>query len=98
MRRSLGRIYPELFSTVLTPKTNELIVTSHRFSGGKEAAKSFFELGLGTVFARFREYESPNYPITVYYGFKQSENDTDGEKGDNGKFAVASTGWETMLE
>jgi putative DNA methylase len=98
LRRSLGRIYPELFSTVLTPKTNELIVTSHRFSGGKEAAKSFFELGLGTAFVRFREYESPSYPITVYYGFKQSENDTDGEEEENGKFAVASTGWETMLE
>jgi len=30
-----------------------------------------------------------DYPITVYYAFKQSESDDEGE---------ASTGWETLLD
>ena len=38
-----------------------------------------------------RHRAHPDYPVTVYYAFKQSETDkVDG--------AVASTGWETMLE
>ena len=35
LRRSLGDIYPELFGTLLTPKTDELIATPYRFDGDK---------------------------------------------------------------
>lgn len=38
----------------------------------------------------------PSVPLTVYYAFKQSENDAS-EDG-TGKTSNASTGWETMLE
>jgi putative DNA methylase len=41
------------------------------------------------VFARARESASDDFPITVYYAFKQQELESDG---------VASTGWATMLE
>ena len=89
LRRSLGMIYPDLFSTVLVPKTQELVATPYRFDGNRDAAKSFFEKGLQLVFSRMRKTTHPDYPITVYYAFKQTEA---GEKGD------VSTGWETMLE
>ena len=89
LRRSLGDIYPNLFSTLLVPKAQELVATPYRFGGDRDAARSFFERGLQDAFAQIRRVAHSNYPITVYYAFKQTESV---EKGD------ASTGWETMLE
>src|SRR5260370_24854272 len=51
-----------------------------------------------------RAIQHLDFPLTVYYAFKQAENELDGESqedsNDNGKKNVvtASTGWETMLE
>lgn len=95
LRRSLSNVYPNLFSTLLTPKAQELIATPHRFGGSKDQARRFFEEGLGKAFANMRVEAGPDYPVTIYYAFKQAESDgDDGKKGVN---AIASTGWETML-
>jgi putative DNA methylase len=88
LRRLLGDIYPNLFSTLLTPKANELIADSIR-AGGEEKAKSFFEQGMIQVFSHFYRVANPDYPLTVYYAYKQQE-----EKGGGRE---ASTGWETIL-
>jgi putative DNA methylase len=88
LRRGLASVYPSLFSTLLTPKVQELIASPFRFGGSREAAKQFFEKGLGLVFER-AAIASADYPVTIYYSFKQSEDDGNG--------ATASTGWETML-
>ena len=40
--------------------------------------EQFFEEGFREVFARARESALPDFPITVYYAFKQSESDDDG--------------------
>jgi putative DNA methylase len=90
LRRSLNHIYPDLFSTLLTPKSQELIADPHR-SGGKRQAEAFFEQGSAEAFQQMRQIEHPGFPSTVFYAFKQTESDRDGG-------AVASTGWETMLE
>lgn len=45
LRRSVGEIYPRLFSTLLVPKAEELIATPFRFGGSKERAQRFFETG-----------------------------------------------------
>jgi putative DNA methylase len=89
LRRSLGRVYPELFSTLLTPKAQELVADSHRFSGDRTQAERFFQDGLGRSFERMRGVHDSDYPLTLFYAFKQAEDDLDG--------ATASTGWETML-
>ena len=89
LRRSLGHIYPDLFSTLLVPKAEELVATPHRFDGDKEKARVFFEDGLFRAFARMREIAHPNYPLTIYYAYKQTESVKDG---------ATSTGWETLLE
>jgi putative DNA methylase len=91
LRRSLGSVYPDLFSTLLTPKTQELIATPYRFEGNKEKARRFFESGLGQSFVHMRAAQNAAYPMTVYYAYKQAE-------GDEGNGATASTGWETMLQ
>ena len=89
LRRSLGHIYPDLFSTLMVPKAEELVATPYRFDGDKEKARVFFEDGLFQAFARMREVAHPNYPLTIYYAYKQTESTQDGK---------TSTGWETMLE
>ena len=88
LRRSLRDVYPELLSTMLVPKAEELVANPHRHNG-KAGAKEFFENGFREVFANARLAADGNYPITVYYAFKQSESDELGE---------ASSGWETLLE
>ena len=95
LRRSLGGIYPELFSTLLVPKSQELVATPFRFGGSKEKARTFFENGFRRAFARLRQLQSDGYPLTVYYAFKQAEFDDDGSEGS--EISLASTGWETML-
>jgi putative DNA methylase len=88
LRKSLRPIYPSLFATMLVPKDEELVAEPSRH-GGVSGAHRFFEAGFRDVFALARESASQDYPITVYYAFKQSESTSDGE---------ASTGWETLLE
>ncbi len=93
LRRILNSIYPDLLSTVLVPKSQELVAEPFRHAG-KDKAKIFFEDGLRRVFAQIRNYSHSDYPFTVYYAFKQAESDNDNSsKVEN----IASTGWETML-
>jgi putative DNA methylase len=94
LRRSLSSVYPHLFPTVLTPKQPELIAVAYRHDGSKEAAKRFFENGLRQAFTRMRDTGNPQYPLTIFYAFKQSETEEDEEEDS----ATMSTGWETMLE
>lgn len=93
LRRSLHEVYPELFGTLLTPKTRELVASPYRSGGDRAEATSRFTAGLESVFAAIRKSASADYPITVYYAFKQEESD-----GDGGEGAIASTGWESLLE
>jgi putative DNA methylase len=94
LRRSLNFLYPELFSTLLVPKKQELVATPYRFGGSKEAAQSFFEQGFSRAFDQMRKLQLSGYPLTVYYAFKQAESESE-QDGTNNR---ASTGWETMLE
>ena len=88
LRRSLKDVHPSLFSTMLVPKAEELVANPYRH-GGKDGARDFFEDGFRTVFANARRSANPNYPMTVYYAFKQTETSTEGR---------TSTGWSTILE
>lgn len=96
LRRPLARIYPDVFSTLLVPKVQELVASPFRFDGDKNKAQEFFEEGLARAFTNMRKVQTPIYPLTVYYAFKQTENDEDANRNDIQ--AIASTGWETMLE
>lgn len=95
LRRSLKNVYSRIFSTMLVPKAEELVATPHRFKGGKEEAKKFFEDGMLQAFKGMRKIVTPDYPLTVYYAFKQSESTED---EDSNERETASSGWETMLQ
>lgn len=88
LRRTLRDVYPDLLGTMLVPKAEELVANPYRHDG-RGGARQFFEDGFRKVFARAREHALPDFPISVYYAFKQSESDDSGE---------ASTGWETLLD
>lgn len=88
LRRSLKDIHPSILSTMLVPKTEELVANPYRHDG-KEGAHKFFEDGFREVFRRAREHAYADFPITVYYAFKQQDSSKGGQ---------ASTGWETLLE
>lgn len=88
LRRTLRPIYPDLLSTMLVPKAEELVANPYRHDG-KDGAHRFFEEGFREVFHQARQSAQSDAPITVYYAFKQSESTDIGE---------VSAGWETLLE
>ncbi len=88
LRRSIGAIFPENFTTMAVPKADELVATPYRH-GSKEKAESFFLENMTLAMVRLSEQAHVAYPTTIYYAFKQSETEKDG---------TASTGWETFLE
>lgn len=88
LRRSLRAIEPALLASMLVPKAEELVANPYRHNG-PEGAEKFFEEGFERVFARARAEASDDFPITVFYAFKQSELEQEG---------ITSTGWATILE
>ena len=89
LRRSLKSVFPELFATLATPKSEELVAAPYR-QGGKDRSEQFFVRGMKHAISNLAERAHPSYPVTIYYAFKQSET-----KGDAG---TVSTGWETFLD
>ena len=88
LRRALRPFFPNLFSTIETPKDDELVATPDRH-GGKPAAQTFFLEGMKSAIKSMVKRTHPAFPLTIYYAFKQSE--TDSAKG------TSSTGWDTFL-
>jgi len=95
LRHSIGIVHPDLFSTLLVPKMQELVAAPDRFDGNSAKAQEFFEQGFSKAFGRMRKNQHPEYPMTVFYAFKQTEV---GESEEDAQNPVASTGWETMLQ
>lgn len=87
-RHTLGRIWPDLFRRLLTPKEAELVATPYRH-GGREGAETFFMHGMSDALAAMRKAADNAVPLTVYYAFKQSEAAEDG---------VTSAGWASFLQ
>ena len=89
LRRCLRPVFPELLATVATPKEAELIASPYRH-GGRDQAEEFFLDGMTRAMRRLVELGHPVFPVTIYYAFKQSEDD--------GADGTTSTGWETFLD
>ena len=89
LRRTLKPIFPDLFSTLAVPKTEELVATPYRH-GSKIKADKFFLDGMTLAMHQLAEQAHEFFPVTIYYAFKQSESKS--------KAGNTSTGWETFLE
>ena len=74
LRRALKPVLPgsDLFSTVTTPKVDELVASAHRHGGATEA-KTHFLNNMTKAMSALREAH-PAFPVTIYYAYKQSES------------------------
>jgi putative DNA methylase len=88
LRRALRSMFPDLFGTLVVPKADELVAAAYRH-GSREKAEEFFLSGMTHAMTRLAEQAHTTFPVTIYYAFKQSENQSDE--------GAASTGWETFL-
>ncbi len=88
LRRSLSPVFPELFSTLAVPKSDELVAFAYRHKD-KLGAETFFLDGMTQAMHRLAEQAHPGFPVTIYYAFKQSESD--------GAEGTTNTGWDTFL-
>lgn len=95
LRQTLKHIYPEELRTILVPKTQELVASPYLFNGDKEKAKVHFESGFKAAFDAVQSGHDPRFPMTVYYAFKQSDEQV--EIASNGSGITLTTGWETFL-
>ena len=84
LRPILRDTYPSLFSSILTPKNEEMIANQYRFDDYRER----FEDQLATTLKLIRERCSDDFPSSIFYAYKQQERA--GESG-------GSTEWEAML-
>ena len=84
LRPLLRDTYPDLFSAILTPKDEEMVAHAQRF----EHPREHFETLLQTTLRLIRSRCSPEFPSSIFYAYKQQEEERDGR---------TSTGWDTML-
>ena len=87
LRKNLHSFIPELFSTMMVPKQEELVANQFRH-GSKSNAERHFLDGMKKTFKNMADKVSNDFPVTIYYAFKQSEVEAEG---------LASTGWATFL-
>lgn len=87
LRHSVRDIFPNLFSTISTPKAEELVATPARHDG-QQNAQMFFLDGMTQVMHNLATKAHPAFPVTIYYAFKSSDTDETG---------TSNTGWETFL-
>lgn len=71
LKRTVGHLYPDLFSTPLTPKIGEIVAYSHG-EGGFEAGKRFFEEQLALAFREMQRVLKPNGVAVIVYAHKST--------------------------
>lgn len=88
LRRAAAGVHPDLFATMATPKSDELIADANR-QGSQEKARQYFIDGFVEVFSSLNVASRPDLPMVVVYAHRQEEN-RDGE--------LASSAWDALLE
>jgi putative DNA methylase len=89
LRRTLRSVHPDLFGTIATPKTVELVANPARHGGSKEAAQRYFIEGFTEVFTSLQKASRADLPIVVAYAAKQDDADAG---------AAVSSAWVSMLQ
>ena len=88
LRPTLRDVYPSLLATVAVPKAEELVANPYRH-GSRSGAEKFFLDGMARAMSLVADKAHDGFPISIYYAFKQSDNQEDG---------TISTGWVIFLE
>jgi len=69
LKRTVGHLHPEHFSTELAPKKSEIIADPYRH-GGKENARRFYETMMGRSLAEIHRVLRPGGILTMVYAHK----------------------------
>jgi putative DNA methylase len=70
LKRSIGHLYPEHFSSQLTPKKNEAIMEPSRHGGDKKKAAQFYQEMMHKAFCEASRVLKPNGMMVVVYAHK----------------------------
>lgn len=73
LKRSIGELYPDLFMTPLTPKTDELVADTVRRGGSMEAARKWFEENLTQAFREIARVLKDNGIAVIVFAHKSVE-------------------------
>jgi putative DNA methylase len=88
-RRCLRQLFPELYGTIATPKSQELIAAPYRHGGDANEAHRYFVNGYTDVFQQLSRCQRSDLPMIVVYAHRQEDNEEGG---------LTSAGWDAMLE
>ena len=70
LKRTVGHLYPEHFSTEVTPKKSEAVAESMRHNGDRERAKHSYEEMMSRSFSEANRVLKPGGQMTVVYAHK----------------------------
>jgi adenine-specific DNA methylase len=70
LKRIIGDLYPDLFSTPLTPKSKEIVAYSH--AGGSDKGKRYFEEMLKKAFKEISRVLKPDGIAVIVYTHKST--------------------------
>lgn len=88
MRQCLRDVFPNIFGTMQTPKSDELVASHSLYQDIDQAMQHFMD-GMTKAILQIHLKSHEAIPVTIYYAFKQSETK------DSGTY---SSGWESFLE
>lgn len=89
LRLALGPIWPDETASLLAPEADQIVSNAARFGGDRSQAHDYFESKLRDAFKLLKETQLDEYPLTLYYGYQQTELRRDGR---------SSTAWEALLD
>ena len=72
LKRTVGHLYPDLFATPLTPKSQEIVFDGHR-QGGQKEAKAFFERMLTEAFREIHRVLKREGIAVIVFAHKSTE-------------------------
>ncbi|HYU74956.1 MAG TPA: hypothetical protein VEL31_19995, partial [Ktedonobacteraceae bacterium] len=70
LKRSIGFLYPEHFSTPLTPKKQEAVMAVYRHNKNKEVARQSYETMMAQAFSEAYRVLKPSKPLICVYAHK----------------------------
>lgn len=70
MKRSIGFLHPEHFSSLLTPKKSETVADATRHEGDRERAARTYEQMMAQAFAEAGRVLKPGAPLVIVYAHK----------------------------
>jgi adenine-specific DNA methylase len=72
LKRTIGDLYPDIFATPLTPKSEEIVAYSHG-KGGFEEGKRFFEEMITKAFQEIYRVLKPGGIACIVFAYKTTE-------------------------